>query len=144
MSTQGHTPTHTQYSCCVSNPERPELWEQGECSAARHNGVSHSGQNVENTHTHTHSQKRLIAGEDGLMHVTHTHKVRLLLPVPLINLQRAASGTQGSRCHFLPQINTSSLPHTDRLTRAWSVTTTCKYVEIPLRTNLRQSKSKAA
>ena len=46
-----HTHTHTQYSCCVSNPERPELWEQGECSVARHNGVSHSRQNLE-THTH--------------------------------------------------------------------------------------------
>lgn len=50
---------HAQYSCCVSNPQRPELWEQGECSLARHNGVSHSRQNLE---THA-SKERLISGK---------------------------------------------------------------------------------
>lgn len=71
----------------------------------------------------------------------HTLTVGLLPPVPLINLKGVASGTWESHCHSLPQINTSRSPHTDRLTRAWSVTTTFKNVEISLKTNLRQSES---
>lgn len=65
--------TNTQYSCCVSNPERPELWEQGECSAAGHNGVSHSGQSVE-THTcsHTHSLTHSGSWRGGI-DTHHTH-----------------------------------------------------------------------
>lgn len=49
---------HTQYSCYVSNPERPDLWEQGQSSAWRHNGVSHGTQN-RGAHAHAKTERYL-------------------------------------------------------------------------------------
>lgn len=53
---------HIQYSCYVSNPERPDLWERGQSSAWRHNGVSHSTQN-RGAHTHAKTERYLTRKE---------------------------------------------------------------------------------
>lgn len=53
---------HTQYSCYVSNPERPDLWEQGQSSAWRHNGVSHGTQN-RGAHAHAKTERYLPGKE---------------------------------------------------------------------------------
>lgn len=56
---------HTQYSCCMSNPDRPGLWEQGERSDAGHKGVSHSRQQAQaHTDGRTHSDRAPRAGRD--------------------------------------------------------------------------------
>lgn len=69
--------TRAQYSCYVSNPEEPDLWEQGQSSLWRHNGVS---QSMQNRGTRT-CKDGLISAEEGMTHTT------LLLPVLLMQLK---------------------------------------------------------
>lgn len=76
--------THAQYSCYVSNPEGPDLWEQGQSSLWRHNGVSQSMQNL-GTCTRNDG---LITAEEGMAHTT------VLLPVLLMEVKTLESNAK--------------------------------------------------
>lgn len=130
--TQAHTPTHA----CTHNTAVVFLIQRGQSCGNRVSAqwqgtmvLVTAGRTQKHTRarTHTHAET-LIAREEGLTYI------RLRPPVPLIKFKSVASGTHGTQCQ---QINTRRQPHINGLTRAWSVTTTCKNAVTPLRTNLR-------